>query len=96
MSVTEYKTFSTARDWIIQTELGLFLYEPVHNKTYNKTNETIEASDQPGHLRSLIRIIADHVPSTASRLSRGMNENPCQYWINVQADLSLLVTQVLL
>ena len=29
--------------------------EPAHDKTYNKTCATIEDSDQPPHLRSLIR-----------------------------------------
>ena len=44
--------------------------EPAHEKTYNKTCATSEDSDQTAHLRSLIRVFADHVPSTASRLSK--------------------------
>ena len=43
------------------------LYEPAHDKTYNKTCVTSEDSDQPAHSHSLIGITADHVPSTVSR-----------------------------
>ena len=32
------------------------IYEPAHNKTYNKTCEPSEDSDQPGHLLSLISL----------------------------------------
>ena len=35
------------------------VFEPAHNKTYNKTFPTNEDSDQPVDLRSLIRIFAD-------------------------------------
>ena len=37
---------------------SLFAYEPVHDKTYNKIRATSEDSDQPAHLRSLIRVFA--------------------------------------
>ena len=32
--------------------------EPTHDKTYNKTGATSEDSDQPAHLRGLIRVFA--------------------------------------
>ena len=35
------------------------LYEPVHDKTYNKNCATSKESDEPVHLRSLIRVLAD-------------------------------------
>ena len=37
----------------------IFEIEPTHDKTYNKTCATSEDSDQPAHLRSLIRVFAD-------------------------------------
>ena len=45
-------------------------YEAAHDKTYNKTHATSKDSNQPAHMRSLIRVFADHMPSTASGLSK--------------------------
>ena len=38
-----------------------FVYEPAHDITYYKTCATSEVSDQPAHLRSLIRVFADRM-----------------------------------
>ena len=43
-------------------------------------------SDQPVHKHSLISVCWSHVPSTASRLSKWEH---LQYWMDIQADLSL-------
>ena len=39
----------------------LEVYEPVHNKTYNKTCATSKDSDRPAHPRSPIRVFADRM-----------------------------------
>ena len=64
--------------------------EPGHDKTYNKTCATSEDSDQPAHLRSLIRVFADRMcllqpPGYPKR----DKQIPLPYWVEVQADLSL-------
>ena len=41
--------------------LVLILFEPAHDKTYNKTCPTSEDSDHPVHLRSMIRVFADRM-----------------------------------
>ena len=51
----------------------------MHDKTYNKTCWPVK-KDETAHLGSLIRIFADHVPSTVSSLSRWINENPFHTW----------------
>ena len=37
------------------------IFEPAHDKTYNKTCAISEDSDQPAHPRSLIRVFADRM-----------------------------------
>ena len=66
--------------------------EPAHDKTYNKICATSEDSDQPAHPRSLIRVFADRMcllqsPGCPQRDKR----EPSPYWVDVQADLSLLL-----
>ena len=47
---------------LLCTESGMsFIYEPVADKTYNKTCATSEDSDQPVHPHSLIRIFVDRM-----------------------------------
>ena len=72
----------------------VLIYEPVHDKTYNKTYATGKDSDQPAHLSSLF---ADHMCLLQPQgyLKRDKRE-PLPYWVDVQTDLSLLVAQVLL
>ena len=36
-------------------------FEPVHDKTYNKTYASSEDLDQPAHSRSLIRVLANRM-----------------------------------
>ena len=50
--------------------VNIVIYEPVPDKTYDKTCATREDSDQLAHLHSLITVLADHVPSTAFGLSK--------------------------
>ena len=66
------------------------IYEPAHDKTYNKTCVTREDSDQPAHPRSLIRVYADRMcllrpPGYPKRDGR----EPLPYLVDVKADLSL-------
>ena len=72
-------------------------YESVHGKTYNKTCATSKDSDQPALLYSLIRAFPDcmYLLQPPGYPKRDKQE-PLPYWVDVQADLSLLVTQILL
>ena len=67
-----------------------FLFEPAHDKTYNKTCVTSEDSDQPAHPCSLIRVFADCMSLLQSPdyPKRGKS-GPLNYRVDVQADLSL-------
>ena len=60
-SLRTQKWHKTVIEWknVMQTNLkiGLCISEPRHDKT-NKVSAPSEDSDQPGHLRSLIRIFA--------------------------------------
>ena len=59
-------------------------------KNYNKTCATSEDSDQPGHLRSLIRVFADRMCLLQSPGYLKRDERvPLPYWVDVQADLSI-------
>ena len=70
----------------------LVVYEPAHDKTYNKTCETSEQISLRIH-----RIFADRMCllQTGGCSKRDKRE-PLLYRADVQADLSLLVAQVLL
>ena len=64
--------------------------DPVNDKNYNKTYATSEDSDQTAHPRSLIRDFADRMcllqpPGYHQR----DKQEPLQYWVDVQAGLSL-------
>ena len=64
--------------------LVLILFEPAHDKTYNKTCPTSEDSDHPAHLRSMIRVVADRmcIPQPQT-IQRGINDNPGRTeWMN--------------
>ena len=68
----------------------MLIYKQAHDKIYNKTCATSEDTDQPAHPRSLIRVFADRMcflqpPGYPKRDKR----EPLQYWVDVQADLSL-------
>ena len=71
----------------LSLDLYIYIIEPAHDKTYNKTCATSEDSDQPAHPRSLIRVFADRIfildhPKMDKR-------KPLPYWLDVQADMSL-------
>ena len=51
--------------------------EPVHDKAYNKTCATVKDSDQPVHLRSLIRVSADCI-SLLSPPGYPKRDRPCR------------------
>ena len=58
--------------------LVCFKNEPAHDKTYNKTCETSEDSDQTAHPCSLISVFADCMCLLQPlAIQRGINENPC-------------------
>ena len=58
------------------------LYEPIHDKTYNKTFATSKDSDQPVHPGSLISHRWCHVFYGLRAMQRGIIENPCHTgWI---------------
>ena len=61
-------------------------YEPVHDKTYNKTCATSEVSDQTAHMCSLCW---SYVLSTASWQSMRDKQEVLPYLVDVQADLSI-------
>ena len=65
------------------------IYEPAHDKAYNKTCVTSKDSDQPAHPHSLIRVFADCMCllQPPGYLKRDKGE-PLSYWVDVQADLS--------
>ena len=66
------------------------IFEPAHDKTYNKTFATSEDLDQPALPRSLIRAFADRMCRLQPPGYPKMNERePLPYWVDVQADLSL-------
>ena len=71
--------------------------ETSRDKTYNNTCATSEDSDQTAHPRSLIRVFADRMCllQTPGYLKRDKRE-PLSHLVDVQADLRLLVTNVLL
>ena len=58
------------------------------DKTYNKTCATSEDADWPAHPQSDQSLHWLHVPSTASRLSKGDKPDPLPYRMDVPADLS--------
>ena len=64
--------------------------EPVHDKTYIKTCATSEDSDQPTHLRSLIRVFADRMcllqPPGYPMIDK---QESLSDWMDKQADLNL-------
>ena len=64
--------------------------EPAHCKTYNKTCATSENSDQPAHLRSLMRVFAARMKK-AWVLSYPLSAQQRLWsnWADAQADLSL-------
>ena len=71
-------------------EKVLHIFEPAHDKTYNKTCTTSEDSDQTAHPRSLIRVFADRMclvypPGYPKR----DEQKPLPYWVDVQANPSL-------
>ena len=41
--------------------LNILLFEPAHDKTYNKMCATSEDSDQPAHQRSLVAVFTDYM-----------------------------------
>ena len=45
----------------VTTLIETIIIEPAHDKHYNKTCATSEDSDQPAHLRRLIRVFADRM-----------------------------------
>ena len=53
--------------WLLSVQIFVInafyqpLFEPDHDKTYNKTCATSKDSDQPAHLHTLIRVLADHI-----------------------------------
>ena len=66
------------------------IYEPAHDKSYNKTCATRQDSDQPAHPRSLIRVFADRIcllqpPDYSNRNKR----EHLLFWMDVHADPSL-------
>ena len=68
-----------------------------HDKTYNMTCATSEDSDQPAHPYSLIKIFTDNMSLLQPPdYSKKEKHELLLYWVDVQADRSLLVTQVLL
>ena len=67
-------TTESFEDLSVRFSINLkIVFEPAHDKTYNKTFPTSENSDQPAHLRSLIRVFADRMCLRAIR--RRINEN---------------------
>ena len=62
--------------------------EPAHNKTYSKSCATSKVSDQPAHLRRLIRVLAYRMFLLLGYSKRD-ERGPLPYRIDVQADLSL-------
>ena len=62
--------------------------EPAHGETYNKTCASSEDSDQPAHSRSLISLRRLQPPDSLKVDKR----EPLSYWVEIQADLSLLDT----
>ena len=76
----------------LQTTMVLvsFIFEPAHDKAYNKTCATSEDSDQPAHPRRLMRVFTDRMcllqpPGYPKRDKR----ESLPYWLDVQADLSI-------
>ena len=41
--------------------LNILLFEPAHDKTYNKMCATSKDSDQPAYQRSLVAVFADYM-----------------------------------
>ena len=92
-NLLKFCVFSVTTSWNTSNKLKLYYlnrYEPVHDKTYNKTYTTSKNSDQPRHPCSLIRVFADCMcflqplpyPKRDTR-------EALPYWVDVQADLSL-------
>ena len=58
---------------------------------------TNEDSDQPAHPRSLIRVFADRMClPQCPRYPKSYKLEPLPYWVDIQADLSLCWSHVLL
>ena len=71
--------------------------EPAQEKIDNKTCAASEDSDQPAYPCNLIRVFADRMPLLKPLgYPKRVEREPLPYWVDVQADLSLLVTQALL
>ena len=55
------------------------IYEPVHDKTNDKTCATSEDSDQSAYPRSLIIVLADRLfLLQPPAIQRGVYEDPCR------------------
>ena len=71
--------------------------EPAHDKTYRKTYAISEDSDQPARLGSLISVFADRMCILQPLGYPKIDIDEClPYWVDVQAELSLLVLEILL
>ena len=55
------------------TNTTLNIYEPAHDKTYNKTCVTNEDSDQPVHLPSMARVLV--YPTLVSLKAHAISED---------------------
>ena len=69
---------------------------PSAQRNLQKDLWNTEYLDQSAHPHSLHRVFTEIVPSTASRLSKMDKREPLPYWLDIQADLRLLSTQVFL
>ena len=73
------------------------LTESAHDKSNTKICATSENSNQPAHLRGLIRVFADSMCLLLPRAYQKRDERELlSYLADVQADLSLLAKQILL
>ena len=76
-------------------ELWYEKYETANDKTDTNTCATSKYSDQPAQPRSLIRVFTDRMCLLQhSDYRKNGEREPLPYWMDLQAHLSLPVTQV--
>ena len=60
--------------------MEMIIYEPAHDKTYNKTCPASEYSNQPAHPHSLIRVFADCMSLRKHAYSNILKISPPKNW----------------
>ena len=67
----------------------MFVFEPAHDKTYNKTCDQRRLRSACASAQSDQSLRWSHVPSKPKGYPKSDKREPLPYWVDIQADLSL-------